>query len=193
MKRLLNLIASLVWGAIFFVFSGLYEAKAQSASQVHISFHASSLFEDTNSGFFDGPSFSASYSHEIADYIHGFIGVGALTANNTTDEVNLGLLNLNTGIDLILVPGDIYRFSIGFGGGLRNRKEVFHTSAIEFDANEYFTTDTYVNTIDYGGLIRMNHSFTVSESFSVGLLSRIQIYNKGDSVFDVGISVGKKF
>jgi len=199
MKKSFNLIASLIWGAIFFSFSGSYEAIAQSTSQVQASVHASSLFKDTNTGFFDSASFSAYYSFKLVDYMNGFIGVGALTAINTTDDVNFGLdrfsvslVNLNAGVDLILVEGSKYSFSVGFGGALRNRKEVFHTTAIELDTNEHFTTDIYINAIDFGGQIRMNHSFAISESVSVGLLSRVQIYNEGDSVFDVGLTLGKK-
>lgn len=174
-------IAPLIcWGALLFTPGMSPGVRAQPAADIELSVFASSLFIDNtaSSRFFDGPSFSVSYSREVIPFLDAYIALGALNAMETSGETNLGLdrysvsiLNLNLGLELILLRNTRQSFAVGMSAGIRNRKETSHDFAVQWSEEQNLTSDNYINTLDYGSLVHFGYRRIISGSVTIGVAS----------------------
>lgn len=201
MERSEYIVPVVAWCAVLLLPCLTGEAKAQKRANIDFSVSASSLFisNSTHKSFFDGSSFAISYSTRIIDYTDAFIELGMLSAMETDDKQHYGLdkfsislVNLSLGFDLSLIENASNVFTVGVGGSIRNRKETEHRIGLKLGDNSYLTSDIYTNTMDFGLAMFLKYRLMIFESVTVGVISRFQVYDESHSVFDVGLTLGKK-
>lgn len=172
------------------------KANAQAQSSIGFGFNTISLFRNYgNDSFFDGYSFSGWYKHNVANNTAAFIEVNALSAIGTNlrhwglDRFLYTHTNLSLGLELNLVNRPANIVFVGIGGAVRNREEIQHEKAAEWEG-EYLTADRYIKSWDYGALLKIGYTRMFSKGYQVSLVSSIATFNNEESVLSLGVEFG---
>lgn len=182
--------------------------QAQETNQeFRISIYRSKVTNRTSAlnGFFNTTTLAFEYQRRLINNLNGVVGVryiqiiaqGDGNINTGTEALNRfakSFLTFDTGISLI--PFSIgkkleIRFSPGLS--LRHRNEVFPVIAFEPVNYPVSTTDIYQNQWDLGGFFNLGFVYSFNDKWLLELRGQFHTYKVGGSVFDVGLSFGRKF
>lgn len=181
--------------------------RAQDLNQeIRVSIYQSKVTDvPTSSGFFNTNSLGVEYQHNLIKNINGVIGTKFLQIIETTgnsndpalkmlDRFSRSFLSLNFGASLIpIVIKDNFevRFSPRFS--IRHRNAVTTTASFVFEDLPTLVLNEYQRRWDIGGIFSLSFAYTVKNRWFLELGGEFNTYDKGDSVLDVGLSIGRKF
>lgn len=202
-KRLISRLPQVIGVVCFFLTVSPAAGSAQK-NEFQISFYRSKVTIDPLDGtrFFNATSMSFSYGRYLINTISVFGEINFLSSIETEggqgtfkdlNRFSKTFVSLDAGTALTPVLFDRHSLDFGVGLALRNRKEVYPELLVRLDSELIFTQDRYINTLDFGAFFFLRYNYMLSGHWFTGVKAQMQTFNEGDSVFDVGISLGKNF
>jgi opacity protein-like surface antigen len=200
-----NLCLILIMPAIFLVCS---PARAQHTNQeLRLNIYQS---DDTNKrthkGAFNATSLGVEYQHRLADHLNGVIGIRFLQdietkgnhaqkASKKIKQYSNSYLIFDAGISLIpFVINDHFEIRISPGASLSHHNSVNVAQAVSFENRlPTLTRNVYQSQWLIGGFLNVGFDYIFTSNWLIELRVQYSKYNGEDGIFDIGLSLGRKF